>query len=83
MHVGGSAKIPEMRELARQVRLAEQDTEKYDAPVTCTNCGVSGLVRVDKGTTIKDAITEGLKCPYCDCTKLKTKTDSWKSKEGV
>ncbi len=58
-----------MKDKEKQTR-----ARKYDAAVTCTNCGISGEVRVSKGTTIKDAITEGLKCPHCDCAKLKSNT---------
>lgn len=55
----------------KDVRERKKRRRFYNAPVTCMNCGTSGVEAVAKGTTLKDALTEGLKCSYCDCAKLK------------
>ncbi len=55
----------------KDVKEKEKRARKYMAHVTCMNCGVSGGERVSKGTTIKDAITQGLTCSSCGCAKLK------------
>lgn len=46
-------------------------TQYYDGRFSCSNCGWAGVIQIEKGMTLEEAV-DSAKCPNCECNDTLT-----------